>query len=412
VLEARDRIGGRVHTVHDPEWPVPVELGAEFVHGENAAIFSIVRAARLPIDLLPGDHDRGGRGRIEPLGDVGKRMNGLRRRLRRFAARRDATVGEFLKRGGLTALERRQFRDYVEGYDAADLERVSARWLAGDPDEETVADRRQFRLRHGYGALVAWLRGGLDPGRTTVRLDREAIHLEWSEGRVAVHCTSALGTGFGPYRARAVVVTLPLAVLKARTLRIDPSPRDHAHALERLHGGQAFRIVLRFREDLWNGEEVLRRRRGRSRSHPLHFLHVEGAEVPIFWTAAPARAPVITGWAGGARAERLLAESEPQRIAAALEALASGLGASRRRLEDALEAHRTHDWQADPHSRAAYTYVGVGGEKAPGALGRPVKGTLFFAGEATDDEETGTVGAALASGRRAAREVLRALSDC
>lgn len=396
MLEARDRIGGRVHTLRDPEWPVPVELGAEFVHGENPLIVSMARAAGLAIDLLPDRHDRARRGRIEPLGDFWKTMTSLRRRLRRFARRRDVTAEAFLRRGGLTSLERRQFRDYAEGYDAAHLERVSGRWLAGDPDGESSEDRRQFRLREGYGPLLSWLRSGLDPELTALRLDREAVRLDWSEGDVTVQCRNALGTEFGPFRARAAIVALPLAVLKAGTLRIDPSPRDHARALARLFGGQAFRIVFRFREDFWN------------RPGPLSFLHVEGAEVPVFWTAVPARVPVITGWAGGARAERLLAEPPPRRVAAALESLASGLGFSRRRLEEKLEGHRTHDWQADPHSRAAYTYVGVGGEKAPEALGRPVKDTLFFAGEATDADETGTVGAALASGRRAAQEVLRA----
>jgi monoamine oxidase len=399
VLEARDRIGGRIHTLRDPQWPVPVELGAEFVHGENPAVFSMARAARLAIDRLPDRHDRARRGRIEPLGDFWKTMTGLRRRLRRFARRHDVTGEAFLRRGRLTARERRLFRDYAEGYDAAHLDRASGRWLAGDPDEESAGDRRQFRLREGYGSLVSWIASGLDPERTAVRLDREAIRLEWSPGKVAVLCRNALGTEFGPFRASAAIVALPLAVLQAGTPRIDPWPRDHERALERLHGGQVFRIMFRFRDEVWN-----------RRARPLNFLHVEGAEVPVFWTAAPACVPVITGWAGGARAERLLAEPPPQRVAAALESLASGLGMPRRRLEEELEAHRTHDWQGDPHSRAAYTYVGVGGEEAPATLGRPVRDTLFFAGEATDAEETGTVGAALGSGRRAAREVVRALS--
>ena len=54
VLEARDRIGGRVHTVREPDWPVPVEAGAEFVHGHNSPTGKMVRAGRLPTVLANG----------------------------------------------------------------------------------------------------------------------------------------------------------------------------------------------------------------------------------------------------------------------------------------------------------------------------------------------------------------------
>jgi len=81
----------------------------------------------------------------------------------------------------------------------------------------------------------------------------------------------------------------------------------------------------------------------------------------------------------------------------------------RRELDDLLEAWWTHDWRSDPFSRGAYTYPRVGGTAAQRTLGRPVENTLFFAGEATDLEQTATVAGAIASGRRAARELLRAL---
>ena len=85
------------------------------------------------------------------------------------------------------------------------------------------------------------------------------------------------------------------------------------------------------------------------------------------------------------------------------------LAVPRRELDAQLDAWSSHDWHADPFARGAYSYIGVGGVRAPRALGRPVDGTLFFAGEATNGEQIGTVAGALASGRRAAREVLRVL---
>jgi monoamine oxidase len=81
----------------------------------------------------------------------------------------------------------------------------------------------------------------------------------------------------------------------------------------------------------------------------------------------------------------------------------------RRDLDDLVETWVSHDWRADPWSRAAYSYVLVGGGVAQGMLARPVQGTLFYAGEATDARQTGTVAGGIASGRRAARELIRAL---
>jgi monoamine oxidase len=76
-------------------------------------------------------------------------------------------------------------------------------------------------------------------------------------------------------------------------------------------------------------------------------------------------------------------------------------------IDDRLETTHTHDWQADSFSRGAYSYAGVGGTRAHKELGKPMAATLFFAGEATNGEETGTVSGAISSGKRAARELLR-----
>ena len=141
----------------------------------------------------------------------------------------------------------------------------------------------------------------------------------------------------------------------------------------------------------------------------MNFLHAHGAEVPTWWTSLPVRSPVLTGYVGGVAAEQLLAEDPPSRLERSLVALSDVLAVPRRELEELLDASASHDWRADLFARGAYSYIGVGGNGAPRALGRPVDGTLFFAGEATDGAQIGTVSGALASGRRAAREVLRAL---
>jgi monoamine oxidase len=114
---------------------------------------------------------------------------------------------------------------------------------------------------------------------------------------------------------------------------------------------------------------------------------------------------MITGWAGGPQAELLLNEAEQARVEISLDALSKVFATPRRVIDDLLDGWWMHDWRADPFSRGAYVYVGVGGSAAQKALAKPVEDTLFFAGEATDAEQTGTVAGAIASGRRAAREM-------
>ena len=84
-------------------------------------------------------------------------------------------------------------------------------------------------------------------------------------------------------------------------------------------------------------------------------------------------------------------------------AMSRAFGVSRRFLNESLECWSSHDWSRDEFSRQAYTYVGVGGMSAAKTLAQPVEGTLFFAGEATDMEEMGTVAGAIKSGQAAAR---------
>ena len=115
---------------------------------------------------------------------------------------------------------------------------------------------------------------------------------------------------------------------------------------------------------------------------------------------------MLTGWAGGPAAEAVLRLPPPRRLERALETLGSLFEIRAAKLERLLLGCHAHDWSADPYSRGAYSYVAVGGANAPRALARPVADTLYFAGEATEPDENGTVPGAITSGRRAARLAL------
>lgn len=124
----------------------------------------------------------------------------------------------------------------------------------------------------------------------------------------------------------------------------------------------------------------------------------------------PEHAPIITAWAPARSAELLAGLNKDEVVGKAVETLGSVLGTGGAEIRSQLAAAYFHDWDSDPFSRGAYSYVKAGGEGYQSILGAPVENTLFFAGEATDvTGHNGTVHGAIASGARAAREILAAL---
>jgi monoamine oxidase len=407
VLEARPRIGGRILTVHDRGWPLPVELGAEFMHGEAEATREIADRAGLAVVELPDAHVWAERGRIRPMGEVWTRLGKALRKIDTRTA--DVSLARFLARHRVPGPQRALARVFIEGYYAAHVDRVSAHSLASGADE-IDEPQRQYRLADGYFGIVAWLRAALDPERAQVRMGSVVEEVRWRRGHVVVIYRSAGGARPKAIEARSAVITLPLGVLKAQegeagAVRFDPMPRALRDAVDRLEVSQVCKVVLRFREPVWEKTGFFRRRA--SRGVGVTFLHDRTGDFPTWWAARPWQAPIMTAWAGGPRADALADLDEAALLDRALAGLGRMLDVPRARLGEQLESWRTHDWRRDPYSRGAYSYVGVFGLPAQRALARPVEGTLFFAGETTEPDEMGTVAGALASGRRAARRILQ-----
>ena len=160
--------------------------------------------------------------------------------------------------------------------------------------------------------------------------------------------------------------------------------------------GAAQRIVLQFEEIWWATSDG---------SLPS-FLYGADEPFPVWWSSLPKKRPILTGWIGGPRAARLAGLPGETLLARALESAAAIFGERPEALRDRLVASYSHEWLSDPFARGAYSHPLAGGMKAARALAAPIEGTLFFAGEATcDPPDNGTLDGAIASGRRAAREV-------
>lgn len=403
VLEARDRVGGRIHTLHDRGWPVPVELGAEFVHGRPAATWELLRAVPMAVYDVADTHWYYQNGRVEKK-DFWSDIERVLGKLENLGPR-DVSFAEFMRTHARRAsgTTRAITTSFVEGFNATDRNLVSARFIReSQAAGEEIDESKMFRLAGGYDQVPAYLLSTLDPARCEVHLSTAARVIHWS-AKTGVR-VAAIGPGgeAREYRAKAAVVTLPLGVLQAEAgspgaVTFDPPVAGHRKAWSRMKMGPVIKVVARFREAFWEGREALA---------DLSFLHGAELAFPTCWTTLPMRTPVLTGWAGGPAADRLAGQSREAVVDAFLSTLARTLGTPKRRLAKLLQAWHVADWQSDPLARGAYSYALVGGAHAPAALAKPVGGTLFFAGEHTHPGETGTVAAALETGRRAARRFL------
>jgi len=405
LLEARDRIGGRIWTRTEPDLTVPLELGAEFIHGHaplTRAVLARVGAAAIDVGE---SHCALRAGRPTPRADYfakllqAARAGGL-------LSGDDMSFDAFLDSpaaAGLSRTERDAARRMAQGFDAADTRRASARAIVAEWSGDTLGNTPQARPAGGYASLLAALSPALRSAR--LQLQSTVRSVRWSRDAVEVAGDSTAG----PFRARAAraVITLPVGVLQQRpgargAVRFTPPLEAKRAALRGLASGPVVKLLLRFATPFW--EEL---QGGRFRD--VSFFHAGEAAVPTFWTAVPARAPLLVAWAGGPQARRVAAGAARTRLVRSALASLQGLfgrGSARAAI---LQGSYYHDWQQDPYARGAYSYVTVGGGTARAALGQPLADTLFFAGEATDTaDEAGTVAGALQSGLRVAGEVLGA----
>ena len=409
ILEARDRLGGRIFTQQDPQLQFPIELGAEFIHGRAPEIWDLLRQHKVAVTEVEGDNWCVRDGDLSPC-DFFSEVDDILRRMDDRGP--DESFQSFLQRccPDASAETKQHAVSYVTGFNAADPARVGVHWLVQEMRAgEKIDGEPAFRARNGYSALLEIFRGRLAKTNARVRTDTVVERVTWSGGNVSVDAISQ-GSPV-TFRARRVLLTVPLGVLQAPagergSIEFRPAlPEEKVKALDGLEMGKVIRIALRFRERFWDqvsadSSPTLAR---------MSFLFSRDEWFPTWWTAMPEPVPLITGWAPFRCAERLMAENVSV-VGRSLQTLSGLLQVSREKLERLLEDAYFHDWQSDPYSRGAYSYAKVGAAHAPDILSRPVEDTLFFAGEATDvSGNTGTVHGAIASGQRAVAEIAKTI---
>jgi monoamine oxidase len=399
VIEARERIGGRVYTRY-LTGGYPVELGAEFVEGHAPEVSELVREAKLTLRPLMEQHERMRAGVERPYPDI---LELVSRLLKTAPSHSGLTVAQLIGRlrgSEFTADELQAISAYLQGFHAADLNRFGVEALTVNQAAEEEDAEDQARLVEGYASLVEALARRLE-GTVPIETGVVVRRISWRLGEVQIEADTPQGPS--AFSVQQAVLTVPLPCLKGSpgdrgVVQLEPLPPGWGEALNHLHMGAARRITLEFDQPWWI-------KRGQP---PPLFVHGGDEPFPVWWSGISPKAPLLTGWIGGPRAERLRGRSPDELEGLALSSAANVFGQNPAALERQLRASYTHDWCDDPFSRGAYSYGGLGGVQAMETLRQPVSRTLFLGGEAVaGGGHNATVPGALASGYAAAAAVLR-----
>lgn len=392
VLEARSRIGGRIWT--DTKMADhPIELGAEFVHGSSVITWKYLKKYKLKTlsaikdkniyaalggdigrfdDLVPDDWEDDIWEYAEDWVEAEKPDVSIRQLLddHQILEPHDAELSRLIS------------NYYAQEY-AADLDDLGTYGLIEANYEGDNTEDGDFRISHGYSALIEQLAKHLD-----IRLGVPVNRIEYNTAGVIV--TDENGN---EYHADKVIVTLPLGVLKADKIHFQPPlPQQKTQAIAGIGAGKVNKLILEFKKPFWKKKMS---------------ILLTALDSQIWWRSGwntDDEAPILTALIGGKSGKNYSQLSEDEAIKKGLEDLDALFG--KKDVRDLFIRGRFINWGADPYSLMGYSYNSVGVRGLRDALAAPVENVVFFAGEATNRVRPATVHGALETGLRAAKEVL------
>ncbi len=399
VIEARDRIGGRIHTATNSNFSMPVELGAEFVHGNLELTQLLLKKANIDTVKSSGDIWQKKADQLQKQEDFIEDYDDLEKKFKDL--KEDIPVGRFIKHHlQEEKYEELRFtlKNYVEGYYAADIDKASTIALC---EELTTSDDEQYRVEGGYQKLIEFICKQAEQKGCLFYLSTPVQHISWKENYVEVT------TNQQSFYSRKILITASLGVLQNEQITFYPAIKEKITAAQQLGFGPVIKLILQFDHAFWKDSALTS---GKNLSK-LSFLFSEEI-VPTWWTQHPKEASMITGWLGGPHAQALKDLSEKEILEKGLESLHAIFNVDLPYLEKSIKGWHVANWTTDIYSFGGYAYEVVNGANFRKIMKQPLLNTLFFAGEAfCDGPQIGTVEAALVSGRETAHQIIASFDN-
>ena len=401
VLEARDRCGGRIHTICDGILN-GAELGAEFVHGDLPVTLELLKEAGIACPSAAAEMWTYKNGTFNKDSVFVDGWDMLLERLERLE--KDTTIKAFLEKEfpedkylGMKA----SVRNFVSGYDTADPALASAFALRKEWQSED--EGAQHRISGGYGAMISYLEDEVKKHGDDIYLNSIVETVSWQPGKV-----KAITAKGEIYQAKQLLVAMPLGVLQsenvAGAITFHPTLPEYSEAIKLMGFGAVIKILLQFDSLFWEDDKT-KALAGKSLKKMGYLFSDE--EIPTWWTQVPQHLPLLTGWIGGPAAAEKKDTPDEELLQQSLRSLANIFNRTADELRDKLTGHRIINWTSEPFSLGSYAYDTVDAPASRKILNTPISNTLFFAGEYLyDGTAMGTVEAALTSGMEAAEKMM------
>lgn len=388
VIEARDRIGGRVYTNRD--WGAPLEMGASWIHGTTDNPLMDL-AQKAPAQLVPTDYYGWAKLAVDPrLPPLDYHPKHWRTFVERARDQVDggslgAAVSAAASDAELSDSDRAQLAFYVateiENEYAASADQLSATTF--DKGDYTGGD--QDVVTSGYDALPRLLANGLQ-----IVLSTPVTAITRRDNAVIVRSKDR------SFEGPAAIVTVPLGVLKSGAITFDPPlPDGHTHAVNALGFGVLSKSYFRFSRRTWDVENAF-----------YQFIGTDPGAWSQWFTLPSAAGPIVLAFNAGDRG-RWVESSSPKDL------MTSALPVARQLFGDDISPVEvaTSTWTVDPYARGAYSFHAPGsGLDDRRRLQEPISDRLYLAGEAVGVNNPATVAGAVLSGRYAAGQLMHRLS--
>lgn len=385
VLEANDRIGGRIHTIQPPSFLKPIEAGAEFVHGKLPLTMALLEEAGMQYEPVAGKMFRVQNKQWSKQSAFTIGWDELMQRMQEL--KEDMSLADFLQRyysDDKDKALKQSVQRFAEGFDLADITKAST--LAIREEWQNEQDE-QYRIPAGYGQLMQYLQQQCNVPGCQIHTSCVVTNIQWQSNQVEV-----ITDGNKKYTANKVIITVPLSVLQAGAISFEPAIDHYIQAARQIGYGSVIKVQLQFKEAFWN-----------SYKKDIGFI-LSTETVPTWWTLVPDPWPLLTGWLGGPQTEKLHNVSQQTILQYALQSLSNIFNETTTALQSLLTGWHATNWYTEAYSKGAYSYSTLQTKAARKQLNTPVEDTLYFAGEGCYDGVNGaTVEAALASGQQVAR---------
>jgi len=393
ILEARDRIGGRVWTDHS--LGMPLDMGASWIHGIRGNPVTDL-AEEFGLETAVTDYDNqtvydynGRKFSDDELAELEEWLTELAEEVDDTGEELDTDVAmgtvinAVLAKAGPDPDELRKLNyglnSLIEHEYAADVDELSV-WY-GQYGEEFGG--KDVIFPNGYGQMAEQLSKRLD-----IRLNHIVSQVSYGDGVMVT-------TNQGEFTSDYAIVTLPLGVLQKGSVTFSPPlPQEKQTAVSKLGMGLLNKTYFKFEEPFWDKEVDLIGHISEQKGEWAEFLNL------YKYTGQP----MLLGFNAAENGRYLETLTDAEIIADGMRVLRTLYGDN---IPDPKATFITR-WAADPFAGGSYSFVPPGaGEAEYEAMAEPITKQLFFAGEATHHEYPSTVHGAVLSGYREAERIMK-----